>query len=345
MNHIVDDTILKLSQRLDTIQKNMAGKVESVDKFDLVKYMIAHPNSVTGSGKNWSLAYSDGTTIQLNDIFSGMKKMDGNLFNAILKAHTDYSKDQPQLKASLEKFNLFYKNIHTVFKQVVEHVSSVRSTPTSFEEAINSVDVSTISNLMPIDLFGAYFEHKDHSTAVKVLLTLKTITPDQLPILPKEVIGYINLNITELKTLLGTDAKLMNQTITAYLNANYPIDNTQVFIETYNKTPKIQLLVRIKDIISLEDVAKEMPLSKIIDSVTLMNKLCKYETNKAEIGAPVEFRQMLRIKDGRSSATKTTMMHLVTGQQIKHTMVEDTLKLCNLLYDSTHLDLKEAKTS
>jgi len=104
-------------------------------------------------------------------------------------------------------------------------------------------------------------------------------------------------------------------------------------------------LVRIKDIISLEDVAKEMPLSKIIDSVTLMNKLCKYETNKAEIGAPVEFRQMLRIKDGRSSATKTTMMHLVTGQQIKHTMVEDTLKLCNLLYDSTHLDLKEAKTS
>ena len=49
--------------------------------------------------------------------------------------------------------------------------------------------------------------------------------------------------------------------------------------------------------------------------------------------------QMHRIKDGRAAATKMTLMHLVTGQGIKHYMVEETIKLCKTLYDSTNLDL------
>jgi hypothetical protein len=34
-----------------------------------------------------------------------------------------------------------------------------------------------------------------------------------------------------------------------------------------------------------------------------------------------------------------TLMHLVTGQGVKHYMVEETIKLCKTLYDSTNLDL------
>ena len=49
---------------------------------------------------------------------------------------------------------------------------------------------------------------------------------------------------------------------------------------------------------------------------------------------------MLRIKDGLSSATKMTLMHLVTGQERKKTMVESTMKLTNLLFKSTDLDLE-----
>ncbi len=49
--------------------------------------------------------------------------------------------------------------------------------------------------------------------------------------------------------------------------------------------------------------------------------------------------QINRIKDGRAAATKMTLMHLVTGQGVKHYMVGETIKLCKTLYDSTNLDL------
>jgi len=48
--------------------------------------------------------------------------------------------------------------------------------------------------------------------------------------------------------------------------------------------------------------------------------------------------QMLRIKDGRITATKMILMHLVTGQIFKHNMVEETIKLTDKLYKSTNID-------
>jgi hypothetical protein len=52
-----------------------------------------------------------------------------------------------------------------------------------------------------------------------------------------------------------------------------------------------------------------------------------------------EYNQMKRIKDGSLSATKMTMMHLVTGQTYKANMVRNTLELCQVLYKSTDLKL------
>jgi hypothetical protein len=62
-------------------------------------------------------------------------------------------------------------------------------------------------------------------------------------------------------------------------------------------------------------------------------------TDPGEINKIETENQMHRIKDGRAAATKMTLMHLVTGQGVKHYMVEETIKLCKTLYDSTNLDL------
>jgi hypothetical protein len=50
---------------------------------------------------------------------------------------------------------------------------------------------------------------------------------------------------------------------------------------------------------------------------------------------------MHRIRKGRVAATKMTLVHLVTGQDIKHYMVDETIKLCKTLYESTNLDLSK----
>lgn len=55
----------------------------------------------------------------------------------------------------------------------------------------------------------------------------------------------------------------------------------------------------------------------------------------------VEQNQILRIKDARISATKMVLMHLVTGQSIKHNMVLETINLTNSLWDATQIKLTE----
>ena len=51
--------------------------------------------------------------------------------------------------------------------------------------------------------------------------------------------------------------------------------------------------------------------------------------------------QMSRIKDGRISATKMILMHLVTGEGYKHFMVKETIELTKKLFDSTDLKLND----
>ena len=58
----------------------------------------------------------------------------------------------------------------------------------------------------------------------------------------------------------------------------------------------------------------------------------------------IDYNQMKRIKNGEEtglSATKMTLMHLVTGQEYNHEMVKNTLDLCQLLFDATDLKLIE----
>ena len=47
--------------------------------------------------------------------------------------------------------------------------------------------------------------------------------------------------------------------------------------------------------------------------------------------------QIGRTKASLIAPTKMTLMHLITGQNMKKSMVENTLDLCDLLYTSTDL--------
>ena len=53
-----------------------------------------------------------------------------------------------------------------------------------------------------------------------------------------------------------------------------------------------------------------------------------------------ETLQMLRVKEGRCTATKMVLMHLVTGQDVKKNMVDQTIGLVKTLYESSDLDTK-----
>lgn len=50
---------------------------------------------------------------------------------------------------------------------------------------------------------------------------------------------------------------------------------------------------------------------------------------------------MDRVKDGRITATKMTLMLLVTGQDSKHNMVLETINLAQTLYDSSNIQISE----
>jgi hypothetical protein len=69
----------------------------------------------------------------------------------------------------------------------------------------------------------------------------------------------------------------------------------------------------------------------------LIEILGKIKEDKGALGDKVYTNQIKRVKDGRIAATKLTLMHLVTGQVYKKDMVINTLKLCQLLYDSTDI--------
>ena len=86
----------------------------------------------------------------------------------------------------------------------------------------------------------------------------------------------------------------------------------------------------------------DISIGKILET---FGKIQNFQTNLAKhkpiTGSTLEDNQIRRIKDGRTFATKMTLMHLVTGEKYKHEMVVNTLNLCELLFGATSLDIKK----
>jgi hypothetical protein len=80
-----------------------------------------------------------------------------------------------------------------------------------------------------------------------------------------------------------------------------------------------------------------------IDTIIQTAKSIPENTSTAQL--QTELNQMHRIQDGRIAATKMVLMHLVTGQGVKHFMVKDTIELAKTLYTSTNVDLVKKSTT
>ena len=72
----------------------------------------------------------------------------------------------------------------------------------------------------------------------------------------------------------------------------------------------------------------------------LINFITTYVANIPEFNNNTEAKnQMRRIMDGRISATKMVLMHLITGLGLKHFMVKEVIGLINRLYEATDIKL------
>ena len=82
------------------------------------------------------------------------------------------------------------------------------------------------------------------------------------------------------------------------------------------------------------------PLLEILEFAQKLKTITD-KTDCSKYGTDIKYiNQMDRIKDCRSSATKMVLMLLVTGQEIKHEMVKETMVLNETLYESTNIILK-----
>lgn len=86
-------------------------------------------------------------------------------------------------------------------------------------------------------------------------------------------------------------------------------------------------------------------LNKIVE---YYNKLfeCynKYKPNE-KFQITTNSNQIQRIKDSRIGATKMVMMHVVTGQDYKYSMVKETIGLTNTLFEATQINLKDEEST
>lgn len=146
-------------------------------------------------------------------------------------------------------------------------------------------------------------------------------------------IGGLLYNENDLKSFMDKMSEVILKNINNQpdaLKSNY--DSME---NTINKKNAVELILRFKT--DLHSLQKDLIILNTFLNLPYIDLI----KNSTDNNDKTEENQMQRIIDGRSSATKMTLMHLVTGQSYKHEMVENTLALCQLLYDLTSLQLTE----
>jgi hypothetical protein len=108
----------------------------------------------------------------------------------------------------------------------------------------------------------------------------------------------------------------------------------KLYIQEEKKEPKEKFYLFTKE-------GALIPIYQVIKIIDQFPTLPVCPTDPSSLNKLIAENQMHRIRDGRAAATKMTLMHLVTGQGIKHYMVEQTMQLCKTLYESTNLDLSK----
>ena len=156
-------------------------------------------------------------------------------------------------------------------------------------------------------------------------------------ILTKILVGQISLienGALNIKLLLG--AKFRG----ALLMFLYHLYTTYNTLLPPSELPKFKTLltngnsiIHDGNIFNIKNSSGEDSLTDAINFINQMPKDIDCTNN-------IEINQMNRIKDSRISAAKMVLMHLMTGQGAKHYMVDETMNLCRILFNSTRIDIK-----
>ena len=162
---------------------------------------------------------------------------------------------------------------------------------------------------------------KDLQQDIKIIIeSISGTTPKVKPkisILPKDIINTLNTlnfnfelpNIVKLLKITDTKLKInSSETGSFYIIKQKESGSNEI------ETPLNEIIVRLENI-------PQIPRNTESQFNLITNN------------------QMNRIKDGSCTATKMTLMHVTTGQGLKHNMVNEVIELLKTLYEATNLNL------
>lgn len=272
---------------------------------------------------------------------------------------TEESVNKISTEPNSQKINILTYNMYMLSNILLEIINSEQQ---SYSNTINS-NVKLTNFINKIFIFGqtgkyiddihsiivggtaGYKEANANDTNIKKLFLFKTIVEktavdflqSKSVVIEKKHVNYLNKLIATISKFIGRDETQTDKKITAYRATQ--IDQVITSINSANISEdsyKIFLLSQGKSLKETEEMLNNaLQFSKQLG--LLINNGKKEIAQHAD--SIQEYNQVKRIKDGSLSATKMTMMHLVTGQTYKTQMVQNTLDLCQVLYNSTDLKL------
>lgn len=262
------------------------------------------------------------------------------------KIYYDFFKDNERVKKLDEFKNLIEKYLKTIEKLTDDQIVMQSRQPDSKikPDAQNIIDIFNSENFFPIN----------NQKSLPLVLEFKYDSDDQLA-------KYTNFGFSNrIKEKLTNLLKIINIIKDVQKNQQTPASGIVDVISTIDKfnndpqtdyTDIIKLLTVTNSHLQYNDNSaikfdliktnNAIPIDNVFNSINKFNNLQTCPNNNLELNKLLAENQMHRVRDGRVAATKMTLMHLVTGQGIKHFMVGETVKLCTTLYNSTNLDLAE----
>lgn len=311
-NIAIEDIVSDLEKGKYYLQMNDNGTVSKVlsaddDSDNLKRQKIELESNITQIEKQISESLDDTTRLKLNDYkkkISEIQSLEGKLetIKPIL-LNIGFPKDIPKAD-QYDTGNI---------KLVVDNTPWQSYIGPKIVKTIDSSSASKIKGAIKKAKYvyvGINMSKADLQTEVDKITSGLETYQDQLKIF-QDKLSKVNTKLEEFSKL-------------------YTKENVGRFL----KQLKINKVKQNGDNLFINN-SNDINLKTILD-------LCKYVKNIKKTDLPIgliEKNQMKRIKDAKISATKMVLMHLVTGQAIKHNMVLETIGLTTSLWNATQINL------
>lgn len=251
-----------------------------------------------------------------------------------------FESNKEEIMKNLKKLHEHYIFIENKAKQSSDRKSYLNN-------YLNITETQDLSKTFPVNYFVNLLK-ENNTLVMQITFTNATRVPDINKLYTSTaVLTYINLFYLELEKLNNnleifesTKEKLIEDisSIERTLDEDTHFKGFLLATANYNiklKSNKLTLYIDDDEIMNINELKEKSNTLPNITSLESINEgTDELKLNKIK-------NQMLRIKDGRITATKMILMHLVTGQGNKHFMVNETIELAKTLYESTDLKLND----